>query len=62
LGSNKYSYFVDAYGEGMDFLYENDILKGNPTIDGPAFYGKKNITRAEFSAIINRVEDFVKAT
>lgn len=60
LGSNKYSYFVDAYGEGMDFLYENDILKGNPTIDGPAFYGEKNITRAEFSAIINRAEDFVK--
>lgn len=59
FGKNNKSYFIDAYGKGMDFLYNNGILKGSPTKDGIAFNGKDHVTRAEFSALIDRAENFV---
>lgn len=58
-GYSKDSYFMDAYGSTMDFLYNMNIIKGNPGKNGYYFEGNRNITRAEFTAIMDRVEAFI---
>ena len=59
LGKSSKSFFMDAYGEGMDFLYQNDIIKGSPTNDRNRFDGVRPVTRAEFTAMMDRAENFI---
>lgn len=60
-GYHKDSKFIDAYGDGMDFLYGANIIMGNPTPNGYVFAGDRNVSRAEFTAMMDRAERFVTA-
>lgn len=60
LKSSKDSYFIDAYGNSLDFLYENEIIQGSSDNGkGREFQGHRSVTRAEFLAMMDRAEKFV---
>lgn len=54
------SYFLDAHGPGLNFLFEAGIVLGTPDEEnGVSFNGREPITRAEFTAMMNRTILFV---
>lgn len=59
IGKEASSHFADAYGDGMNFLYESNIIKGTPAEGKNEFQGYRNVTRAEFTAMMDRAEKFV---